>query len=205
MLDEVTLTNLDDLFTVRKYDVIPFEMPDKFWVSVTFEMDLNVTHIERKLYTVFDMLSDVGGLLGILTSIAVLLNAIWNYQAFDNFMVSRLFKIKKPREEIDEATDFYSQSEYIKLSMAPNLLNWLLTFVPKPCFCCTSSRKERALQMARDKLDKEVNIIEIVKSWRYFDSAFRFLLDERKRLDLKERTRYLTVDPDPDEEKEKKH
>ena len=56
MLDEVTLTNLDDLFTVRKYDVIPFEMPDKFWVSVTFEMDLNVTHIERKLYTVFDML-----------------------------------------------------------------------------------------------------------------------------------------------------
>ena len=205
MLDEVTLTNLDDLFTVRKYDVIPFEMPDKFWVSVTFEMDLNVTHIERKLYTVFDMLSDVGGLLGILTSIAVLLNAIWNYQAFDNFMVSRLFKIKKPKEEIDEFTDFYSQSEYIKLSVAPNLLKWLLTFVPKPCLCCTPSRKERALQMARHKLDKEVNIIEIVKSWRYFDSAFRFLLDERKRLDLKERSRYLVVDPDPDEEKEKKH
>ena len=59
--------------------------------------------------------------------------------------------------------------------------------------------------MARHKLDKEVNIIEIVKSWRYFDSAFRFLLDERKRLDLKERSRYLVVDPDPDEEKEKKH
>ena len=58
--------------------------------------------------------------------------------------------------------------------------------------------------MARDKLDKEINIIDIVKSWRYFDSAIRFLLDERKRLDLKERSRYLMVDPDPDEEKQEK-
>ena len=82
--------------------------------------------------------------------------------------------------------------------------NWFLNFVPKPCFCCSYNRKERALQIAREKLDKEVNIIEIVKSWRYFDSAFRVLLDERKRLDLKERARYLTVEPDPDEESQKK-
>ena len=107
MLDEVTLTDLDDLFTVKKYDVLPFEMPDKFWVSVTFEMDLNVWHIERKLYTVFDMLSDVGGLLGILTSIVAVISAIWNYQAFDNFMVSRLFKIKRPKEDINEDTGFF--------------------------------------------------------------------------------------------------
>ena len=98
MLDEVTLTNLTDLFTVRKVDVLPFEMPDKFWVSVSFEMDLNIMQYERKLYTVFDMLSDVGGLLGILTSICALINAIWNYQAFDNFMVSRLFKFKRPKD-----------------------------------------------------------------------------------------------------------
>ena len=45
----------------------------------------------------------------------------------------------------------------------------------------------------------------MVKSWRYFESAIRFLLPERKRLDLKERSRYLTVDPDFDaEEREKK-
>ena len=201
MLDEVTQTHLDDLFTVRKYDVIPFEMPDKFWVSVSFEMDLDMIHIERKLYTVFDMLSDVGGLLGILTSIAALLNTIWNYQAFDNFMVSRLFKIKRPKEEILADTGFFSQSEYIKLSIVPNLRNWCLSCVPRCCFCCGYSRKEKALQLARAKLDKEVNIIEIVKSWRYFESAIRFLLTERKRLDLKERSRYLTVDPDFDTEK----
>ena len=91
------------------------------------------------------MLSDVGGLLGILTTIAALLNAMWNYQAFDNYMVSRLFKIKKRKEEINDDECFFSQSEYIKIGVAPNLRNFLLTLVPKPCFCCKYSRKEQAL------------------------------------------------------------
>ena len=74
MLDELTMLQMDDLFTLRKHDVLPYEMPDQNWVSVSFEMDLNMIHIERKLYTVFDMLSDVGGLLGILTTLAAFLN-----------------------------------------------------------------------------------------------------------------------------------
>ena len=98
MLDDLTKLHYDDLFSLRKYDVLPYEMPNKNWVSVTFELDLNMIHIERKLYTVFDMLSDVGGLLGILTTFAAFFNSIWNYQAFDNFMVSRLFKIKRPKQ-----------------------------------------------------------------------------------------------------------
>ena len=54
--------------------------------------------------------------------------------------------------------------------------------------------------MARDKLDKEINIIEIVKSWRYFELAFKFLLEERKRIDFKEKARYIAINPDPDDE-----
>ena len=108
-------------------------------------MDLNMIHIERKVYTVFDMLSDVGGLLGILTTFAIVLTSIWNYQAFDNFLVSRLFKIKRPKNEILVNTGFFSQSEYIILSMMPNLRNWCLLCVPRCCFCCTFSRKEKAL------------------------------------------------------------
>ena len=58
------------------------------------------------------------------------------------------------------------------------------------------------MNTAREKLDKEINIIEMVKAWRYFDRAIRFLLPLQKRLDFKERSRYLAVDPDPDEVKE---
>ena len=65
-------------------------------------MDLNMTHYERKVYTVFDMLSDVGGLNGIFITIFGIITSLWQFNAFDNYMVSRLFKIKKPRDEIDE-------------------------------------------------------------------------------------------------------
>ena len=56
--------------------------------------------------------------------------------------------------------------------------------------------------MAREKLNKEINIIEMVKSWRYFERAIRFLLPLKQRLDFKERSRYIAIDPDQDEEKE---
>ena len=46
-----------------------YEEPTKIWQAVTFEMDLSILQIERKVYTVFDMLSDVGGLTGILAII----------------------------------------------------------------------------------------------------------------------------------------
>ena len=53
---------------------------------------------ERKVYTIIDMLSDIGGLTGIIATMFGIMNATWNYNAFDNFMVSRLFKIKKPKD-----------------------------------------------------------------------------------------------------------
>ena len=97
MLDKVTQTNLEDIFTVRKYDKVPYERPyTGYWASATFEMDFDMWYIERNKYTVFDLLSDVGGLLGILTAISSIMISIWNYQNFDNFMVSRLFKIELP-------------------------------------------------------------------------------------------------------------
>ena len=52
------------------------------------------------------------------------------------------------------------------------------------------------MNIARKKLDKEINIIEIVKSWRYFENAIKVLLPETLRMDLKLRARYISIDPD---------
>ena len=46
------------------------------------------------------MLSDVGGLTGILTALFGFIASVWNFEALDDFMVSRLYKIKKPAESI---------------------------------------------------------------------------------------------------------
>ena len=42
----------------------------------------------------------------------------------------------------------------------------------------------------------EINIVQIVKSRRYFQMAFRLLLSKKNRDWMRERSRYITVDPD---------
>lgn len=206
MLDKVTLIPMNSLFRLEKQEVLPYERLDNTWVSVTIERDLNMMHYERKVFTIFDMLSDIGGLTGIIATMFGIICAAWNYNAFDNFMVSRLFKIKKRKQDIDPGTPIFNQSDYIDLSSAPNFTDWFYSCLPKRFTrCCKRDRKSVALQMAREKLFKEINIVEIVKSWRYFDLAIKSLLDERQRIDFKEKSRYIAIDPDPaDEETQQK-
>ena len=51
-------------------------------------------------------------------------------------------------------------------------------------------------------MDKEIDIIEMIKSRRFFKLAFRELLPAKKRMELKEKSRYIMVDPDNDSENE---
>ena len=59
----------------------------------TVEVDLALQTYERSIYTMFEMLSDIGGLTGIFISIFSIFIAIWNFNVLDNFIVSRLYKI----------------------------------------------------------------------------------------------------------------
>ena len=49
--------------------------------------------------------------------------------------------------------------------------------------------------MAIEHMHKETDIIEIVKARRYFSMALRKLLTLKQRMKLKEKSRYLCVDP----------
>lgn len=162
-------------------------------------MNLDMMQYERKVFTFFDMLSDIGGLNGILVTVLAIVSTTWNFNSFDNYMVSRLFKINKPEDDIDSDDEYFNQSNYIKQGSFPYFKECLVSCTPKCCKrsrCCKKSRHLVAMEMAREKLDKEINIIEIVKSWRFFENAFKFLLPEAKRLDLKERSRYIAIQPD---------
>ena len=55
------------------------------------------------------------------------------------------------------------------------------------------------MHLARKKLEKELNIIEMVKSRRYMYAAVRTLIpNEKERLILKEKSRYIAINPDKD-------
>ena len=144
-------------------------------IMITIEREFNVLSIERMAYTTFDMLSDVGGLSGIMIIFFQVLIALWNFNSFDNYLVSRLYKIKLPKlvnnEENEKQTvqkGFFDQSEYINLSKYPYCNEFLRSLFPKRCTCCKRSREENSMSLARLQLEKELNIMEIVKSRRYF-------------------------------------
>ena len=146
MLDKITMREHENLFSIHALQPISFEEPRNIWGSVTFEMDLNVLQYERQVYTFFDMLSEVGGLQGMLMMSFGYILSIWNYNSFDNFMVSRLFKIRKVDSEIKNEICYFEKSNFIRESKYPYFSEFFKSSIPARCkFCCKKSRKEKVM------------------------------------------------------------
>jgi len=110
---------------------MPYEKFDNTWISVTVERNLNMMHYERKVYTGLELLSDVGGFNGMLLLLFGVISNIWNFNNFDNFMVTRLFKIKKPKDELDDDMPYFLQSDYIKIGNFPYFLELFRSLLPE--------------------------------------------------------------------------
>ena len=61
-------------------------------------MNLDQKVVARDGYTFLDLLSDIGGMQSILTSFVAYLMGVWNYNYFDNHMVTRLYKLKNKED-----------------------------------------------------------------------------------------------------------
>ena len=62
-------------------------------MEIQIEMNMNQMQVVRDGYTLLDLISDIGGLQGILISGSAILLSVWNYNNLDNFLVSKLYKI----------------------------------------------------------------------------------------------------------------
>ena len=67
----------------------------------------------RKCYNILDLLSEVGGMIGILLVLFSSVVSCFNYNNFDNYMVSRLFKIKKKDSETDHSDPYFQRADFI--------------------------------------------------------------------------------------------
>ena len=74
--------------------MVPFPLEKDLIQGLYIQMDLDLTVIERSSYTILDVLSDVGGLQGILISASSLMLGILNYKYLEDYLVSKLFKSK---------------------------------------------------------------------------------------------------------------
>ena len=79
---------------MQEQKVLPYENDDNVWISVTVEMNLNRMDYSRGRYTALDLLSDVGGLYIMFALIFALFLAAWNFNAVDNYMATKLFRVK---------------------------------------------------------------------------------------------------------------
>lgn len=63
-------------------------------VNIAIEMDLDVKEISRSGYTVLDLISDIGGMQGVLISGLGIIVGIWNHNMIENHLVARLYKLE---------------------------------------------------------------------------------------------------------------
>ena len=168
-------------------------------VSFTFEMDLDKYVIKRDGYTILDMLSDIGGIQAVLYSFFAVLVSVSSYKNFDNTLASKLFRLKKVTRtaSIDIMKDDSMGDALFIPSILTNIKEYFLDhFLPKKLYCCKRSRRQRALAKARDTFERELNIIKLFQSQRILKLAFAHLLTPQVLKELKDRSRFTTIDPD---------
>ena len=92
-LDDLTQIHDTSAFTMEALPLRSQEKDYSVQMDISIEMNLDQITIARSVYTTLDVLSDIGGIQGILMSGMGMLLGIWNYQNFDNYMASRLYKV----------------------------------------------------------------------------------------------------------------
>ena len=70
----------------------PYEYFDNVHISISFEFDLTLYKIDRDAYNTLTWLGDCGGLQQALMLIGMGLLSILQFNDYENFMVSKLYK-----------------------------------------------------------------------------------------------------------------
>ena len=84
----------ENIFHITEVKKRPYEFYNNIHVSVTYEFDLDLTFIDRKVYSILDFLGDVGGLGQALFFMGSFFLAILQYNKLDSLLVNELFRIK---------------------------------------------------------------------------------------------------------------
>ena len=108
-LDDLTELENAKIFKIDQKSTFSYEKDYQAQMDLTIEYNLNQTIIARDGYTYFDILSDVGGMQSILMSFIAIFISVWNHNMLDNFLVSRLYKVKKTKSQ-HQKRDYDSES-----------------------------------------------------------------------------------------------
>lgn len=158
-LDTWTVIDRKDLFTLQEMKNMPLERFDNSWLMITVEMDLNRMEYARSRFTVLDLLAQFGGFIGIFGRIFGFFMAAWNFNALDNYLVSRLYRVYPGLASLKDKT----QSEFHR-SKLPHLDDYLMSWVPSCFIFCKARGRNKAKAIARADMAKELDVITVIQN-----------------------------------------
>lgn len=179
---------------------MPYSYDKEVQVELTIEMNRSLQIVERRGFTMLDLLSDVGGINSILASGLAFVVGFFNHHHFDTYMASKLFKIKQAGTK---GFAHLRESDTFKPTRYGNTLEWIREKLPCLERLCRKSRTQRGIEKARRKLTKEINIVDIVKFQRYYAMAMEYLLETKVRKEFRRRSKFIEIDPSSSDEENK--
>ena len=130
---------------------------------------------------------------------------ILNHNMIENHLVTRLYKLKqkqRPQPSPDTQSGENPSNNHTELTkMTPrstqNFIEYLRDTVIG-CKYCFKSCKSRhhfydRFEVGRQKLQKETNIVEIVKKLRFYEAIISTLTTQPQRAHLKAKSRYKCI------------
>ena len=169
--DSITELSEKGLFRLEPLSIRPKELEPAVVMTINFEMGLNLTVVERTTQTLLDVFGAIGGLESILLTFAAIITGFFNYNNFDSTLAAKLFKMNN------------GQGTPVRLSptKALNLVDYILDCLPSRCVCCRRSKNHQALEIARESLLSEIDIVVLIRQLRYFRAALEELVPMTKR------------------------
>ena len=175
--DDLTSHVDENLFKVERQPFEPFTSNKKAQVEIEISFSQDLDKVRRVYYNFLDAVSDIGGIMAVIGFCISMWLSIWNFKHMDNYIVSQLFRSPESTTAPICVNGSTAMGEPIIVKRYSNFLEYILSLLPATCLRCRKkNRNQRRLEKARALMNAEINLIEIVKSRRYFQEALKFLL-----------------------------
>ena len=96
--DYLQLGQQSQMKFVEIENFIPYDSPyrpqDSFIAAVFFRYDPKYSTYQRRIYSIMDLLGDIGGLYSSLFSIGYLLICFFNHRMFISAILKRIYQVK---------------------------------------------------------------------------------------------------------------
>lgn len=156
-------------------------------------MDLSKHISERVIYGVLDYLGDVGGFNDALGLIGYVIMMFFSFQPMNVFLIKRLFMFDS---SLIETNPTRKEDNRLKF----DLLNLIKCTILQHFPCKLTQRlyddREMAYLKAVNKLNQELNIVNMIKDIRIAKAAMKHLLGRTQLKRLRERHHVKVIKPE---------